>query len=315
MAEESPPRISIIIPAYNYEKFVAAAIESALGQEDGDFEIIVVDDGSKDRTGEVASSFGERIRYIRKENAGLPAARNTGIGAARGKYFVFLDADDIMFPHTIGTLRRRLESLPEGFGLVGCSHREVTANGELIQDIVQAPPDGVEITVRDLIARSRFCPCVITRADAIRKAGLFDESLRACEDRDMWIRIAAAGSRVFVLPDVLIQARRHGDNMSADSDRQTAAIRKVLGKAQASGVVPKWDFPFWARTWSIYHYQKSTMLWNRDRRWEARKHLLASLLIWPWFLRPGRLGKPLFFRIRRLASWMLKRHGAANGGR
>src|ERR1041385_8897165 len=86
--------VSVVIPAYNYARFLPAAIDSALWQEYPASEIIVVDDGSTDNTAEVVKGYGERVRYIHQSNAGLPAARNTGIKAARFDHVAFLDADD-----------------------------------------------------------------------------------------------------------------------------------------------------------------------------------------------------------------------------
>src|SRR5687768_12542943 len=92
-------RVSVVIPAYNYGRFVGAAIESVLGQTFADFELVVVDDGSTDDTGDVVARYSDsRLRYIRKENAGLPAARNTGIRAGTADLVAFLDADDTWLP-------------------------------------------------------------------------------------------------------------------------------------------------------------------------------------------------------------------------
>ena len=94
------PLISIVIPCYNQSHFLGEAIKSLLNQTYGNIEIIVVDDGSSDRTREVALGFSE-VRYIRQKNQGLSGARNTGIGEGRGRYMIFLDADDRLLPSAI----------------------------------------------------------------------------------------------------------------------------------------------------------------------------------------------------------------------
>ena len=86
--------ISVIIPTYNYARFLAEAIDSALGQSYAPLEIIVVDDGSTDATSEVLAAYGDRIRVLRQKNQGVAMARNAGIAAARGDYLAFLDSDD-----------------------------------------------------------------------------------------------------------------------------------------------------------------------------------------------------------------------------
>src|SRR4051794_10354756 len=89
------PTVSVIVPAYNYERYLSLAIESALAQTHSPLEVIVVDDGSTDDTPRVLAAYGDRIRAIRQPNQGAGAARNTGIAASRGDYLAFLDSDDL----------------------------------------------------------------------------------------------------------------------------------------------------------------------------------------------------------------------------
>ena len=95
------PLVTVIITAYNTEKYVKQAIESVIGQTYQHLEIIVVDDGSTDQTGTIAQSFGDKILYVRQENKGESGARNTGVMRATGEYISFLDADDYYVPEKI----------------------------------------------------------------------------------------------------------------------------------------------------------------------------------------------------------------------
>src|SRR5215510_10206142 len=95
------PRVSAIIPTYNYARYVAAAVESVLAQNFKDLEIVVIDDGSTDDTIDALRPFGERIRYIPQEHGGLAAARNAGIRSSRGQYLAFLDSDDLWLPDKV----------------------------------------------------------------------------------------------------------------------------------------------------------------------------------------------------------------------
>src|SRR5689334_19281127 len=122
-------RTSVVIPAYNYGRYLGRAIDSALAQTRPVDEIIVVDDGSTDNTREVAESFGERIIYVYQKNKGLSAARNTGIRKATGDWVAFLDADDWWHPDKI---KRQLEAAskdPE-IGLVYTASWVVTPEGD-----------------------------------------------------------------------------------------------------------------------------------------------------------------------------------------
>src|SRR5437867_1708261 len=100
-SEGPMPKVSIVIPTYNYGRYVVEAVESVLNQSFQDREVIVVDDGSTDDTRERLERFRGRIRYIYQRNKGLPAARNTGIRAARGAYVAFLDSDDLWLPEKL----------------------------------------------------------------------------------------------------------------------------------------------------------------------------------------------------------------------
>ena len=109
--------ISVIIPAYNYARYLAEAIDSALGQTYAPLEVIVVDDASTDDTPRVLAAYGQRIRAIRQPNGGAGAARNTGIAAARGEYVAFLDADDVWLPRKL-ELQMALFDADPALGLI-----------------------------------------------------------------------------------------------------------------------------------------------------------------------------------------------------
>src|ERR1043165_1771044 len=109
----SNPTVSVVMPVYNGENYLRLAIESVLSQTFQDFEIIVVDDGSKDTTPQIAASFGDRVRYVRQENAGVAAAVNHGISLARGRYFAWLSHDD---PRAPDKLSEQLRTMPNNDG-------------------------------------------------------------------------------------------------------------------------------------------------------------------------------------------------------
>ncbi len=106
-------RISVVIPAYNAGRYIGRAIDSVLAQTRPAEEIIVVDDGSTDNTAEIAGAYGDRIRFIRQENAGASVARNTGIAAATGNWIAFLDADDEWLPEKLRLQTEHLERNPD----------------------------------------------------------------------------------------------------------------------------------------------------------------------------------------------------------
>src|SRR5205823_14869630 len=110
----SDPRVTVVVAAFNGERFLRETLESVVAQDFDSYEVVFVDDGSEDRTGEIAQSFP--VRYVRQENRGLPAARNAGLALARGDLIAFLDDDDVLPPTKLGAQARYLDEHPE----VGC---------------------------------------------------------------------------------------------------------------------------------------------------------------------------------------------------
>lgn len=227
--------ISVIIPCYNYGRLLADAIDSALRQGGPDLpvEVLVVDDGSTDETAEVASRYGDRIRYLYQPNAGLSAARNIGMRAASHDLVVFLDADDMLVNGAIASLHSawRIQSFPPAV-LAGRSVA-VNASGEVLGGQKADSDKVTPIPARKLALRSRFSPAVLADRRLLLEMGGFDISLRASEDRDMWIR-AAARHPVALLDHVTLLKRDHGANMSRAACQQTASIERVLAKAFAN---------------------------------------------------------------------------------
>ena len=141
----SGPTVTVVIPSYNSAPWLPETLASVLAQNRVELEAIVVDDGSKDNTREVVAKFPD-VRYLYQNNAGVAAARNTGIRAAQGKYIALLDSDDIWEPHK---LRRQVEILDRypGVGLVFSNYR----------------PFGVEVPYRTGFDRSRVLPAIARR--------------------------------------------------------------------------------------------------------------------------------------------------------
>lgn len=306
------PGVSIIIPAYNYGQFVGLAIESVLAQKYPYFELIVVDDGSTDDTGKVIAGFTDpRVCYIRQENAGLSAARNTGIRNARFPFVAFLDADDEWLPDFLETVMRTFEKIGDDFALVASGSDRVNAIGNPLTKKNFTSIYDFELTARDIIVRTRFMPsAVVVRRTIFDECGFFDTTLRSSEDRDMWIRIAVR-SRVFFVCKILVRIRKHDTNMSRNAERMKRSMRRVIAKAFRARVVPAWDFPFWLRVLAVHFFQIAWTHYDEGRRLDAIRYVLTSMLLWPLFVRQRKLNEPWFFRARALARFVLRKSGTA----
>jgi glycosyltransferase involved in cell wall biosynthesis len=301
------PGVSVIIPAYNYAHFLPEAIESALSQSWDKVEIIVVDDGSTDNTPDVAARYGSHIRYIRQQNAGLPAARNTGIRAAKYPLIGFLDADDRWKP---GFLSKAIECFTrheEPYGIVASQAVYVDEHGQAFELKALTWHVHGRLNHRDILLKTRFSPsAVVARKAVLEEAGLFDESLRSSEDRDMWIRMAAL-KPVYLIPERLVFIRRHRHSMSRNAARMRENIFTVLEKSKAQGLVPADEWIFWLRAYSFAYFQSAWMYFEQGNRWIALRELALSCLFWPCHGAPNRLNEPILFRLRTCRQFLFTR--------
>jgi len=303
-SSNSPPGVSVVIPAYNYARFVSAAIESVLAQSYPAVEVIVVDDGSTDNTREVVAAYLPRVRYLHQANAGLPAARNAGIRAASHPFVAFLDADDKWMPDMLAKNMAAFGGLSDDFALVACRDICVGAPGSPLNNKMIALPDSREITVRDLLLMTRFSPsAVVAKREVFEQCGYFDPALRSSEDRDMWIRIAAR-RRLMLIGDILVQVLKHGDNMSKNCDRMRQSMATILQKAWVASAVPQSERMFWRKVQAFTSYQGALLL-NAPRRREALREMLRSVWLWPFFTNPRELNEPWFFRLRSTLRFFL----------
>jgi glycosyltransferase involved in cell wall biosynthesis len=193
------PLVTVIVPVFNGRDYLNAAIESVLAQTVGRLEVVVVDDGSTDGSGEAAVAIAgrdRRVRVLRQENRGLSSARNTGLRAARAQYVAFLDSDDLWLPHK---LERQLPLL--------APHRVVFGDAFLIRDAavtaerVLGPRrnSGSSLRFEEILDRNPVpvLTAILSRDTALAVGG-FDEDLRSVEDWDLWLRLAARGGVEFV---------------------------------------------------------------------------------------------------------------------
>jgi glycosyltransferase involved in cell wall biosynthesis len=222
--------VDVIIPSYNKGDFLAEAIASALGQTYPHVGVIVVDDGSTDHSAEVAQRYGDRICYLRKENAGVSAARNTGILEARGDFVLFLDADDYLRPDMLERLMEAARAMPAGSVFHGSSQR-VDISGRAIRPVEKEPlPADV---FHSLLGGNSFpIHSAVVRRTAFARAGLFDVSLGWSEDWDMWIRLAASGCAFVPVPDAVAIYRVYPASRSHRFDGTWQTGLAVLQKSQ-----------------------------------------------------------------------------------
>jgi glycosyltransferase involved in cell wall biosynthesis len=235
------PETSVIIPTWNRRDMVARAIDSVLAQTRPVEEVIVVDDGSTDGTGEfLAQRYGERITLLAQANAGVSAARNRGLAAARGRYLALLDSDDVWLPEKTERQVAFLDAHPE-IGMVLCDVFRVGVDGALIDVFErrrQIPEDGqaLQWVLRD----PALAPLsALMRREVYEDVGGFDPTLRTAEDLDFHLRVAARWG-IGVVAEPLARALRGHDGLSALASTEDDYIAVMERAAEAArGMVPE----------------------------------------------------------------------------
>ncbi len=205
--------ISVIIPSYNRKNWLVEAVESALRQTMKATEVIVVDDGSVDGTALALKAFGSKILYVRQSHQGVSAARNAGIRIAGGEWLAFLDSDDLWAP---GKLSAQMEFLRKHPGLKICQTEEIwMRNGRRINPRkYHEKPEGYCFS--KLLDRCLVSPsAVMIHRDIFAEVGLFDESLPACEDYDLWLRIGCRFPLGLVKKPLIVKRGGHSDQLSS----------------------------------------------------------------------------------------------------
>jgi GT2 family glycosyltransferase len=217
--QDRAPLVSIVIANHDYGRFLGEAIESALGQTHGEIEVIVVDDGSRDDSVEVASRYP--VRLIRQENLGVARARNRGAQEAQGELLVFLDADDVLDRTFV---ERCWASLREQPADVAYAYTQMELFG-LESRIFPSHVFGS----RTLVAEGNFVPVTtLLRRAAFESAGGFDPTWAAKEDYELWLRLLARGLKGVLVPAPLLRYRRHGQTRDALSTDAARAIEWQL---------------------------------------------------------------------------------------
>ncbi|QOY61990.1 glycosyltransferase family 2 protein [Lysobacter sp. H21R4] len=235
---ESAPLVSVIMPVYNGERFFEAALLSALEQDFDDFEIVVLDDGSTDRSTAIGRSYAadhpRRVRYFRQANGGFCSARNAAIAHARGRYLALLDADDLWMRHHLANAVAALESTA-GTALVHADVRFIDEHGAVLADY--RDPDrwakwGHDPFTAILLRYEHVaCTTAVFPRDLALQLGGFDVRYTGlgCEDRDMWLRLSLQG-RVTHLSYHAADYRVHSGGVSRHSDRMVKARRLLVDR-------------------------------------------------------------------------------------
>ena len=244
-------RVSIIIPTYNCAAYVEQAVRSALEQDLPGSEIIVVDDGSSDRTAELLRSWVESgaIQYVYQENRGLPGARNTGARIASGEYLAFLDADDVFAPGAVRKMRDAMDASAAGWCLV--DFLRISGDGSTVQPTELPQGDPFQSILEHNFVRFGM----FFRKSAFLAAGMYDENIRMCEDWDLNIRMLERRMAfVHIAEPLYVYIKRDGSITTghvAENLRYTEKMFRKHLKRLADGGDKRMRLLYAAHMWSM----------------------------------------------------------------
>lgn len=283
-----PKSVAVVIPTYNYGRFLADAIRSVLDQTRPPSEIIVVDDGSTDETPVVVTAFGKEVRYIHQDNAGICATRNRGVSESTSEIIAFLDADDTWEPTNLEKQLARFESDGE-IGLVHCAMREFdNETGETIRFYMEGGEDGVADNL--LLWEG---PVIVGPGGGVtvsRKAfdhvGGFDTRMKVGEDWDFCYRVARLFKVAFVT-EPLVNYRNHNACAHRNVENMESGMLMFYEKAFAT------DDPeilkLRRRAYGNFHKVMAGSYFHSGRMGKFFAHASKSIWMWPrnleYFLR------------------------------
>ena len=226
-------KISVIIPTYNRKKTLARAIPSVINQSLSPFEILIIDDGSNDGTEEWVKENFQNIKYIYQNNHGVSSARNLGIENAYGDWVAFLDSDDEWLPNKLYEQVKAIDSNPE---MKFFHTNEIwIRNGVRVNQMKKHKKYGGYIFEKCLDICRVSPSSVLIQKEVFDNIGIFDESLRVCEDYDLWLRITSKYPVVFLDIPLIYKYGGHADQLSKVNDGIESYRIQSLEKIIKSG--------------------------------------------------------------------------------
>ena len=225
-ANWSPP-VSVVIPAFNAERYIVSAVQSVLKQTFGEFELVIVDDGSTDRTAQILDDIArsdQRVRVIHQANTGIVGALNNGVAASRAPLIARMDADDLCTPDRLAKQVAFMNANPDVV-LLGGAWDYIDADSRRLRTM-RSPTDDAELQAICLTARCPIChPLSMYRRAAFNTVGGYDSAYLHAEDIDLWLRLGEVG-KMACLPDVLLKYRLHAASISESKQVIQLEIQK-----------------------------------------------------------------------------------------
>ena len=236
MEKSKNRKVSVIIPTYNRAAMLKEAVDSVLAQDYPNFELIVVDDGSTDSTPKILNTYQDDVTVIRRNNLGVSSARNAGIRAASGQFIAFLDSDDLWLPQKLSNQVEFFNLNPEA---LICQTEEIW-----IRNSVRVNPKKRHKKVSGMIFEPSLELCLVSPSAVMMQrslfetVGLFDESLPACEDYDLWLRISCRYPIHLIDTPLIIKRGGHVDQLSRLPGLDKFRIQSIINIIESNLLSP-----------------------------------------------------------------------------
>lgn len=229
MTNNNSPLVSVIIPTYNRAWALKKAIDSVLGQDYKNFELIVVDDGSTDDTQALIKTYEESVKFVQQPNLGVSAARNKGISTSAGSLIAFLDSDDYWYPEKLSA---QVEFFSKNPDALICQTEEIwIRNGKRVNPKKKHKKLGGMIFIPSLALCLVSPSAVMVQKNLFDKVDTFDESLPACEDYDLWLRVTCRYPVGLIETPLIVKTGGHEDQLSSTiglDKYRIYALKKIL---------------------------------------------------------------------------------------
>ena len=299
-------QVTVVMPAYNAERYIPEAIESVLSQTHADFEFIIVDDGSTDGTLSIAESYAQkdrRIRLVSHSNVGEVVSLNRALDLAHNEWIVCMHADDVMLPDRIERQIAFVEENPDVAVASTCVYY-INENGKTVGKY-QSPYTS-RARIEESVQRNEVIgfhhPAVIMRKSVIKEVGGYRQETWPCEDVELWNRVIDHGHNVLVQPEYLLKYRKHGSS-SSTSVARTRLIRSkedwvnaCVTRRRSGEPEPSWEEflavrqqkPWWSKVDQERKDLAKTLYYAATLRFSARKYRSCALaLLGATLLQPG----------------------------
>jgi glycosyltransferase involved in cell wall biosynthesis len=278
------PLVTVVIPNYNYGRFLPATIDSVLAQTFTDFEVLVVDDGSTDDSVEVLRSYGDRIRWIVQKYSGQSASRNRGLAESRGRFIALLDADDVWLPEKLERQMKLFENRPE-VGIVYCGFWAADASlqrHEAVMPMYQGEVLDRFALEAGAVVRGGESTAVIRKACFV-DAGEFDPELSIGAGWDLYRRVCCT-YQIDAVDEPLVLYRIHGTNASRAADVYARDVRRRLEKMFSDPRAAR-IHRYRRRSYAKSYLAIAGSYYHARRPREAFVNVVRSVCVWPPIIR------------------------------